>query len=115
LKTTATIIGLALFAGTAVAKEASAEMKVPAMDCAACTVVIKKALTQTKGVKTVDLNIEKRTATVVYDDTQVTEVSEAPSEGAILAPHPFAPLSPSSQNGPRRQGFATPRPTTARP
>jgi copper chaperone CopZ len=36
-------------------------------------VVIKKALTQTKGVKTVDLNVEKRTATIVYDDTQVTE------------------------------------------
>jgi copper chaperone CopZ len=43
------------------------------MDRAACTVVIKKALTQTKGVKSVDLNVEKRTATVVYEDTQVTE------------------------------------------
>ena len=48
-------------------------MKVPAMDCAACTVVIKKALTQTKGVKNVDLNVDKRTATVVYEDTQVTQ------------------------------------------
>jgi len=73
MKTTATIIGLALFAGAAMAKEATAELKVPAMDCAACTVVIKKALTQTKGVKTVDLSVEKRTATIVYDDTQVTE------------------------------------------
>ena len=54
------------------AKEATAETKVPAMDCAACTVVIKKALTQTKGVKSVDLNIEKRTATVVYEDSQVS-------------------------------------------
>ena len=43
------------------------------MDCAACTVVIKKALTQTKGVKTVDLDVDKRLATVVYEDTQVTE------------------------------------------
>ena len=55
------------------AKEATAELKVPAMDCAACTVVIKKALTQTKGVKTVDLDVDKRLATVVYEDTQVTE------------------------------------------
>jgi mercuric ion binding protein len=69
----ATIIGMALIAGTAVGKEAIAELKVPAMDCAACTVVIKKALKQTKGVRTVDLNVEKRTATVVYEDTQVTE------------------------------------------
>lgn len=64
---------MALIAGTAAGKEAIAELKVPAMDCAACTVVIKKALTQTKGVRTVDLNVEKRTATVVYEDTQVTE------------------------------------------
>jgi len=47
-------------------------MKVPGMDCAACTVVIKRALTQTKGVKSVDLNVDKRTATIVYEDTLVT-------------------------------------------
>jgi len=69
----AMIIGFGLAAGIAVAKEATAEMKVPAMDCAACTVVIKKALTQTKGVKSVDLNVDKRTATVVYEDTQVSQ------------------------------------------
>ena len=77
MKLIATIIGLALTAGAAIAKEATAELKVPAMDCAACTVVIKKALTQTKGVKTVDLNVEKRTATVVYEDSQVTELQIA--------------------------------------
>src|SRR5215469_15050264 len=69
----AMMVGLGLAGGIAVAKEATAEMKVPAMDCAACTVVIKKALTQTKGVKNVDLNVDKRTATVVYEDTQVTQ------------------------------------------
>lgn len=66
------IAGIGLAGGAAMAKEAAAEMKVPAMDCAACTVVIKKALTQTKGVKNVDLNVEKRTATIIYEDTQVT-------------------------------------------
>ena len=73
VKLIAMMIGLGLAGGMAVAKEATAEMKVPAMDCAACTVVIKKALTQAKGVKNVDLNVEKRTATVVYEDTQVTQ------------------------------------------
>src|SRR5882757_90911 len=73
VKPIAIMIGLGLAGGIAVAKEATAEMKVPAMDCAACTVVIKKALTQTKGVKSVDLNLDKRTATVVYGDTQVTQ------------------------------------------
>jgi copper chaperone CopZ len=66
------IAGIGLAGGAAMAKEATAEMKVPAMDCAACTVVIKKALTQTKGVKNADLNVEKRTATIIYEDTQVT-------------------------------------------
>jgi copper chaperone CopZ len=55
------------------AKEVTATIHVPAMDCDACTVVIKKALTQVKGVKNVDLNVEKRTATVVYEDAQVTQ------------------------------------------
>jgi len=73
VKLIASMIGLGLIGGAAVAKEATAEMKVPAMDCAACTVVIKKALTQTKGVKNVDLNVDKRTATIVYEDTQVTQ------------------------------------------
>jgi copper chaperone CopZ len=73
VKLIAMMVGLGLASGIAVAKEATAEMKVPAMDCAACTVVIKKALTQTRGVKSVDLNVDKRTATVVYDEKQVTQ------------------------------------------
>jgi copper chaperone CopZ len=67
------IIGLWLFAGTLLAKDATSDLKVPAMNCAACTVVIKKALTQIKGVKTVDLNVDKRTAIIVYEDTQVKQ------------------------------------------
>jgi copper chaperone CopZ len=73
MKLIGVLIGLGLAGGIAAAKEAIAEMRVPAMDCAACTVVIKKALTQTKGVRNVDLNVEKRSATVVYEDTQVTQ------------------------------------------
>jgi copper chaperone CopZ len=73
VKLIAMMVGLGLAAGIATAKKATAEMKVPAMDCAACTVVIKKALMQTKGVKNADLNVDKRTATVLYEDTQVTQ------------------------------------------
>ena len=43
VKLIASMISLGLIGGAAVAKEATAEMKVPAMDCAACTVVINKA------------------------------------------------------------------------
>jgi mercuric ion binding protein len=73
VKLIASMIGVGLIGGSALAKEVTAEMKLPGMDCDACTVVIRRALTQTKGVKTVDLNVDKRTATVVYDDTLVTE------------------------------------------
>ena len=67
-------VGLALAScSLSLAKEVSASLKVPGMDCDACTVVIKHALAQTKGVKTVDLNVDKRMATIVYEDTQVTE------------------------------------------
>lgn len=33
----------------------------------------QEALTQTKGVKSADVSLEKNSATVVYDATQVTE------------------------------------------
>ena len=67
------VAGLAMAGGLASAKEVTAAMRVPGMDCDACTVVIRHALAQTKGVKSVDLNVEKRMATIVYEDTQVTE------------------------------------------
>jgi copper chaperone CopZ len=67
------LVGLGLAGGVAVGKEATVELKVPAMDCAACVVVIKRALTQTRGVRNVDLDVGKRTATVVYEDTQMTQ------------------------------------------
>jgi copper chaperone CopZ len=73
MKPIAVIAGLLLAAGLASAKEVTASFKLPGMDCDACNVVIRRALTQTKGVKTVDFNMEKRTASIVYEDTQVTE------------------------------------------
>src|SRR5712671_6553901 len=106
VKLIAMMVGLGLAGGIAVAKEASAEMKVPAMDCAACTVVIKKALTQTKGVKNVDLNVDKRTATVVYEHTQVTH--RAPSKHASATKHAIDPRERGAggQQGSRRAAEA---------
>ena len=67
------VAGLTLVSVFLHAKEVTAIIRVPGMDCDACTIVIKRALTQTNGVKTVDLSVEKRTATIVYEDTKVTE------------------------------------------
>jgi copper chaperone CopZ len=73
MKVITTILGLAVVSGAALAKEATADLKVPDMSCGACAVAIKQGLRQTNGVKNVDLNLEKRTAKIVYEDTQVTE------------------------------------------
>jgi len=72
VKLIATMIGLGLVGGIALAKDATTQLSVPGMDCDACTIVIKRALAQTKGVKSVDLNVDKRLAIVGYEDSQVT-------------------------------------------
>jgi copper chaperone len=66
-------VGLLLASGFVFAKEVTAEIKVQGMTCGSCVVAVKKALTDTKGVKTADVSLEKSLATIVYDDSQVTE------------------------------------------
>jgi copper chaperone CopZ len=64
---------LLLFAGSAMAKEATAQIKVSGMTCGACAVSVKRGLAKTKGVKSADVSAEKGLATVIYDDGQVSE------------------------------------------
>ena len=71
MKLIAAIAGLALMSGIAVAKEATTGIKVPKMDCDACAVVVKQALTKTKGVKNANIDVDKRIVTVVYEDSQI--------------------------------------------
>jgi copper chaperone len=67
------IAGVALAWSLAIAKEATATIKVKEMTCESCGAAVKKALTSTKGVKDADVSLEMGTATVVYEDSQVTE------------------------------------------
>lgn len=69
----ATLTATLLLAGLAMAKEVKTEIAVKGMTCGSCAVAVKKALTQTKGVKSAEVSLEKNSATVVYDDTQVNE------------------------------------------
>jgi copper chaperone CopZ len=64
---------LVLASGLVFAKEVTAEIKVQGMTCGSCVVAVKKALTGTKGVKTAEVSLEKSLATVVYEESQVTE------------------------------------------
>ena len=62
-----------LLAGTALAKDVTAQIKVSGMTCQACAVSVQKGLEKTKGVKHVEVSSEKGLATVVYDETEVNE------------------------------------------
>ena len=64
---------LLLYAGSAVAKDTTAQIKVSGMTCGACAVSVRRGLEKTKGVKSTDVNAEKGLATVIYDDSQVSE------------------------------------------
>ena len=43
---------------------------VPDMNCAACPITVKKALTKLSGVGKIDVNLERREATVTFDDAK---------------------------------------------
>ncbi len=64
---------LLMFAGAAMAKDSTAQIKISGMTCGACAVSVKRGLEKTKGVKSADVSVEKRLATVVYDDSQVND------------------------------------------
>ena len=53
----------------------TATLSVPGMDCPACPITIKKALSKLGGVSDVKVSFEKRQATVTFDDAKVTSES----------------------------------------
>jgi len=62
-------------------------LDVPGMNCAACPITVKKAISKLEGVNKVDVNLERREAVVTFDDakasvqklTQATENAGYPS------------------------------------
>ena len=62
-------------------------LSIPEMNCPACPITVKKALTKVEGVDKVNVNFDKREATVVFDDaktaieklTKATELAGYPS------------------------------------
>ncbi|WP_136415953.1 mercury resistance system periplasmic binding protein MerP [Herbaspirillum sp. ST 5-3] len=45
-------------------------LSVPDMNCATCPITIKKALTRVPGVSKTEVSLDKREATVTFDDTK---------------------------------------------
>jgi len=73
MKSTVLFAILLLFAGSAMARDATAQIKVSGMTCGACAVSVRRSLEKTKGVKSADVSVDKGLVTVVYDDGQVTD------------------------------------------
>ena len=73
MKLLAVLTTLFLIAGTASAKDVTAQIKVDGMTCDACAVSVRAALQHTKVVRSADVSVEKGLATVVYDDSRVND------------------------------------------
>lgn len=66
-------------------------LTVPSMTCAACPITVKKALYKVPGVAKAEVNFDKRSAIVIFDDakasvaalTKATEDSGYPSMPVI--------------------------------
>ncbi len=57
-------------------------LSVPGMDCAACPITVKKALTKVSGVNKTEVSLERREAKVSFDDakTNVEALTRATKE-----------------------------------
>jgi periplasmic mercuric ion binding protein len=70
-KIAALVITLAATLGVpAWAATQTVTLSVPGMDCAACPITVKKALTKVQGVEKVEVTFEKKQAVVTYDDAK---------------------------------------------
>jgi len=65
----ATVVAMS---GPAWSATKSVTLSVPDMNCAACPITVKKALGKVAGVARTDVNLDKREATVTFDDSRTT-------------------------------------------
>jgi len=52
------------------AAQRSVILSVPGLNCAACPITIKKALEKGEGITAVTIDLERKQATVTFDDTR---------------------------------------------
>ncbi len=72
-------LALLLVASPALASEQTVRMHIENMTCAACPIAVRTAMERVPGVKDVKVDLESKTATVLFDDAQATagEIAEA--------------------------------------
>src|SRR5713226_3340068 len=66
------VAGALLGGGGALAAEKTVTLAVENMTCELCPGIVKKSLTKVDGVGGVTVSLEKKTATVTYDDKKTT-------------------------------------------
>ena len=79
---------LIVIASTAWSSPKTVSLSVPTMDCPACPITVKQALTNVPGVTWAEVSFEKRQATVTFDDEK-TNV-EALTRATTNAGYPSA-------------------------
>jgi len=60
------------------------ELKIKGMHCRSCVMIVSDALTDVKGVKSADVNLEHNMAVISYDEKVATEkqlISAVETEG----------------------------------
>lgn len=86
------LVGLMLGALTlpAMAATRTVTLSVPGMDCAACPITVKTALTKVPGVTRTEISLDKREVTVTFDGarTNVETLTRATQD----AGYPSSPL-----------------------
>lgn len=62
-------------------------LSVPGMTCAACPIMVKKALSKVEGVSKTDVSFDKREAIVTFDDakTSVQKLTKATADAGYPA------------------------------
>lgn len=64
------LAAFAAFASPLWAGTQTVTLSVPGMDCAACPITVKKALTKVPGVSRADVSLDTREAKVTFDDAK---------------------------------------------
>jgi len=81
LATAAVLASSLLPLSSASAADRTVKLSVPGMSCASCPYMVKSAINDVNGIKSVEATMEGRTATVTFDD-QITTVEEIMSATA---------------------------------
>jgi mercuric ion binding protein len=71
MKNVLSSLAFAALAVPAWSAQQTVTLSIPTMNCAACPITVRKALTRLEGVVSVKSDLDKRQTTVVFDDARV--------------------------------------------